>query len=303
MKLTRIKGIALLVAAVLLLTGAMGAIAAGGEERREEFRMDARYWWEAPPLTPYEREQVRGIMVLILDRYFGIDVSTMSPEEFEDLGRSIGPEREKEALRLFEHYAKKKGFQMPAGIFEMPVGIPVPGEFIPPAEVSYWWELVDPEYREARIAFFQEMFPEVNVRNMTPEEFERLLNPPPPPLRLLSIEEMKGEPAVIAVHGRARSYSTQAEIREWLNRLREVQELFGILKGLTGPSFPRITASVDPAGYVEVSLTMFEGEEMTINDALAYVPEIYALIAEKAETLDIKDVPVVFRLIRIMTGL
>ncbi len=316
MKRKGIRTIVLLGVVALLLMALMAAIAAAGGGERGidvgDFNWDARYWWEVPPLTPYEREQVKEIMVFIFDRYFGIDVSTMSPEEFEDLGRSIGPGREKDVLLLFEYYTEKRGFQMPPGIFEMPVDISVLEEFMPPAEVSYWWELVDPEYREARIAFFQEIFEErferypeefpfaeVNVRNMTPEEFERALSPPLPPLRLLTIEEIKREgPAIIAVYGRPRSYTAQTEIREWLDRLREVQELFiqQVFPETPAPTrlFPINQIGIR-YGFLVVGLCK---EELTINEALALASHIYALVSEKADRLGVQDVPVVFSLIR-----
>ncbi len=288
MRLKGIKGIVLLVAAVLLLIIPLATmvVAAGGIDP-EDFDWDARYWWEAPPLTAYEREQMREIMVLVLDRYFGIDVSTMSPEEFQELGRSIEPEGETEALQLFEHYARERGFQMPAGIFEMPVQRPVP----PPAEVSYWWELVDPDLHEARITHFQEMFPEVNVRNMTPEEFERRLNPPPPPLRLLTIEEMKAIPGVVAVYGRARTYSAQAEIEKWLDELRGAYCGGALVDGVLLNSI-----GVSHRGYISVGLNM---DELTIKEAQALAPQIYVAISERAERLGIQDVPVVFHLTKV----
>ncbi|MBT9159791.1 MAG: hypothetical protein DDT26_01056 [Dehalococcoidia bacterium] len=333
MRLKGIKGIDLLVAAALLLIALMGAIAAaGGEERRidvEDFNWDARYWWEAPPLTPYERQQVKEIMVLILDRYFGTDVSAMSPAEFEELGESLGPEREKEVLRLFERYAEKRGFEIPPGLFEMPVEVPAPDELIPPAGARYWWELVDPEYRENAIAFAKKHIPEmlryywqlateegfevppgmprpeeVDVMRLTPEEYALILNPPLPPLRLLTIEgiieEMKGRPWFVAAYGRIPSYNTQTEIREWLDRLRELKDLIVPPPGtpwILPPATGFIAISSD--GYLDVGLNRDKMDKLRINEeALALAFEIYALISERAETLGMQDVPVLFTLTR-----
>ncbi|MCL0039137.1 hypothetical protein M1N46_02740 [Dehalococcoidia bacterium] len=314
MKLKGIKGIALLVAVVLLLMGAMAAIsAAGGEERHDEFRWDARYWWEALPLTAYERQHVREIMVLIFDRYFGTDITRMSPKEFEELGATMGPEKEKEALRLFGQYAEKRGF-------EVPVGIPVPGER--PAEVTYWWELVDPEYRAAAIARAERDIPqrlrnrrqlaeewgvevclpcpdEINVMTLTPEDYRLLLNPPPLPLRLWSIDEMRAVPDVVAVYGRARTYTTQADIQQWLDELRRLHHSSMRIVWASSPHI--ITTGVDHRGYFSVGLNM---DELTMKEAQALAPQIYVAISEKAERLGIQDVPVVFHLtkVRVLPG-
>jgi hypothetical protein len=304
----RLKSIAVLVVAILLVAGSAGGIvvAGGGDRQEGEFRWDACYWWEAPPLTPYEREQVREIMTLVIRRYFGIDISAMSPEEFEKLGATMGDEKQEEIFRLFGQYAEKRGF-------EMPVGIPVPKkEFIPPADVRYWWELVAPEYREDEIVRAKKIIPEilraywqfaaerglevrpgiprpeeVDVMRLTPEEYELVLNPPPPPLRLATIEEMKALPGVIAVYGRARTYDTQAEIREWLNELAGVCYPVGGLVDHMG---------VDPLGYISVGLDM---DKLTINEAQALASQIYAAISERAERLGTQDVPVVFSLTKI----
>ncbi|MCL0057561.1 hypothetical protein M1N05_00630, partial [Dehalococcoidales bacterium] len=286
MKLRGIKNIALLVVAVLLLTTPLVAVARTGGIDEEEFRMDARYWWEVPPLTPYQRQQVKEIMVHIFDHYFQTDVSSMSPKEFEELGVAIGHEKQREVLRLFGHYAKKRGFEVPAGM-------PIPREeFIPPAEVSYWWELVDPEFRESAIAMARQMFPEVDVMRLTPEEYELLINPPPPPLRLVPIEEKRERPGTVAVYGTARAYSSQAEIREWLDKLREVRDLI-IPIWSEMPAAPYNLFFVSPDGYLVVGLNE---DKLTIDEALPLVPEIYAVIAEKAKTLGIQDVPVAFSL-------
>ncbi|MFW0859115.1 MAG: hypothetical protein AAGB97_02885 [Dehalococcoidia bacterium] len=311
-----IKGIALLVAAVLLLVIPMVAIpAAGGEERGEGFRVDARYWWEDPYLTAYEREQVKEIMVLVFDRYFGTDVSAMSPEEFEEVVLSVGPEPE-EIFRLFTQYAEKRGFEIPG---EIPEEVPDPPvedrcayiarimaadvryRELSPADVTYWWELVGTECREATVAAVRELFPEidvVDVVSMSPDELNLLLNPPPPPLRLLSIEERreKRPTTIIAIYGRPRTYESEVEVREWLGRLRGIEEkIFPWAYDNTGKV---IMFGVCHAGYLSVGLNL---DRLTRDEALAFAAEAYPILAEMAKAAGVDDVPVVFELWAIRT--
>ncbi|MBT9162962.1 MAG: hypothetical protein DDT27_01527 [Dehalococcoidia bacterium] len=291
----------------------MGAIAAaGGEERRidvEDFNWDARYWWGVPPLTACEREQVREIMTLIFDRYFGIDISRMSPQEFEDVGTSIGLEGEKKALRLFEHYARERGFQMPAGIFEMPIPRERE-EFIPPKDATYWWEFIDPELREQAIAQAKIEIPkmlrsywecadwkgielplprpDVDVMKLPPEEYHLILSPPSFPLGRRGVEEwiervLPGA-NIIAVFGRTRTYSNPSG---WFDRLHEANNLFPLLVGRFGVSAMGIIG----AGYIQVWL---DCGKLTVEEAEAVAPKIYAMLAAKAEMVGIEDIPVVF---------
>jgi len=304
MKPKRIKTIALFLAAVFLLAGlvvGMVAVGAGDRSFREGFRsdegwrMDARYWWEVPPVTPYQREQIREIMILVLDRYFGIDVSRMSPEEFEGIGSSLGYEKEGEVLRLFGYYAQKRGFEVPAGIFDMPGGKPAPWEEAPTPREK-WWQLGAPEYRDEEIARMREKITQVielspetweKVLDMSLREFNTFLDSLPRlPLRVVSLDEHAQCPYVIGVFGRIPSLSTKAEIREWLDRLEEVMDVIG-------PEFfsehPLVTLMGPGEGVIEVGL--YKGAE--IDDAL--MRKIYGAIADKAENfVGIYDVPVVF---------
>ncbi|MCL0034568.1 S1 family peptidase [Dehalococcoidia bacterium] len=311
MKLKGIRATALLLAAVILVISPVAGMAGGRGS-------DApRYWWEEGDLTPHEREQAREIMVLIFDHYFAIDVSAMSPEEFEEVGLSIGTEK---ILRLFTQYAEKRGFEIPGGIPD-PRSLPVGEEYVHPvhltlADVRYWWELVGPECREATIAAVREMFPQVvDVMDMTPEEINLLLDPPPPPLRLLSLEERKEKrPTVdIAIYGRPRTYESQVEIREWLDRLRGVQEklqpwAFSLESKLEGVRAGKLlhpihglvinSLGVCSTGYLRVGLNL---DKLTREEALAFAAEIYPLIAESARAVGIQDVPVVFSLTKLRT--
>ncbi|MBT9149039.1 MAG: hypothetical protein DDT28_00458 [Dehalococcoidia bacterium] len=241
-------------------------------------------------------------MVLIFDRYFGIDVSAMSPEEFEEVGLSIGTEK---VLRLFTQYAEKRGFEIPGRIPD-PQPFPVKDEYVRPVPLTpadgYCLAMIRVACREAKIAMVREMFPELKpvelmkLMNMTTEELGRLLTPPPPPLRLLSPEERWGKfpGAPIAIYGRARSYQTQADIREWLDRLERVRHYIRPL--LFSPHYPYMTLlGVCDGGYVWVGLN---GARLTEAEARAFAAKkIYPLIAEKAEAMGIDEVPVVFDLL------
>jgi hypothetical protein len=74
------------------------------------------YWWQDLPsdyLTPYEQILFKEIVVLIMDRYFGIDVSRMTVEEMDEVGRLIGPEGQERFYRLLREYAQRKGLEIP----------------------------------------------------------------------------------------------------------------------------------------------------------------------------------------------
>ncbi len=311
-KLKGVKGIALLVTAVLLLIASMAAIpATAGEERHEEFRdkefrMDARYWWQAPLfLTDQEQQQLKVIGVLIFEGYFGTDISRMSPKEFDELWNAIGHEKQEKATRLFAQYATGKGFEIP--------GLPTPREeFIPPADATYWWEFVDPEHREGAINWAREEIPEmlrsywelaewkgvelpiprpeeVDVMRLTPEEHALIFTPPSFPLGRVPIEEWLNRvfpgANIIAVFGRIPRYSGLAE---WVDRLLKVDRtpLFPLQKS-------RIicTTGILAAGYIAVWL---DCGVLTVEEAAAIAPKIYAMIAAKAEIVGVQDVPVVF---------
>ncbi|MCL0056562.1 hypothetical protein M1N81_03270, partial [Dehalococcoidia bacterium] len=109
----------------------------GGGDEEFEWNWDACYWWEALPISPHHQQQAREVGILIFDRYFGIDISAMSPQELEELWDMIGHQNQEKALALFTQYATAKGFEVP--------GMPAPREeFIPPPDATYWWEFIDP---------------------------------------------------------------------------------------------------------------------------------------------------------------
>ncbi|MCL0063895.1 hypothetical protein M1N83_01620, partial [Dehalococcoidia bacterium] len=121
MKPKGIKTIALLLAAITLVVGsvagmvAAGAGDSGGDEQfrcGEGWRMDARYWWEALPISPHHQQQAREVGILIFDRYFGTDISAMSFQELDELWDVIGHENQEKAERLFAQYATGKGFEI-----------------------------------------------------------------------------------------------------------------------------------------------------------------------------------------------
>ena len=297
MKLKGMRTIALLLAAVFLIGGSVAGTAAAGTEDKS-----SDYWWEDSSLdclTPHERKQVRDIMILVMDRYFGIDVSRMSFEEMDEVGRSIGPEGLERARRLFEDYAQKKGFEVPEPLRPEP---PLP----PPAEVEdpYWWEIAaNPEESvegiidqiaeakgmspdEVRTSF-GELFPGVDLWNMTFYEFHHFVNSlPRPPLRPVCFEELRQSPYIIAVFGRVPALSTERELTEFNEKLNKViDEVCPLLCKLPRCEFPLGTIGAF-RGAISISVR---------SDQLGRAEEVYEIIAEKAESLfGIEDVPVVF---------
>ncbi|MBT9159786.1 MAG: hypothetical protein DDT26_01051 [Dehalococcoidia bacterium] len=284
-----IKGIALLVAAVLLLVTPLAAIAGGRGN-------DApRYWWEEGYLTPYERELARDIMVLILDAYFRIDISRMTSEEMDEVGRLIGYDGQEKVLRLFEHYAHKKGFEMPEPP-EPPAPLPVEPE-------PYWWEIADPEAEIEGImkqvaeakgmspdevrGRFGELFPGVDLWNMTFYEFSKFLNSLPRPARRpLSFDDLKRNPRIIALFGRVPAFSTEQELEEFNQKLEKVlSDVAPLLRQLCRYEFP-LGALVASQGAISVAVR---------SDHLPRAEEVYEMIAKKAESLfGIQNVPVTF---------
>ncbi|MCL0075635.1 hypothetical protein M1O17_01970 [Dehalococcoidia bacterium] len=329
MKLKGIRTIALLLVAILLVIGSAAAMAAAGAEDRggdREWGMDDSYWWEVwwgeeAPLTPYQREQIGRITDLILDRYFGIEGSfVMTPGQF-DKATSPLVGQEWEGLRLFGYYAQKRGFEVPAGVFDVPSGFETPPGIPPPTRISpdvytpepepYWWEIVgDPEGEVEAIMKqvaeakgmspdevrerFGELFPGVDLWSMTFGEFSDFLNSlPRPPLKLepVCFEELKHYPYTIALWGRVPEFSTNQELHEFNQKLEEV------LVDVVGPLLWQLCRSERPFGLAFVS----EGA-IKIGVRTDHLPngkqdakEMYQMIAKKAERLfGIEDVPVVF---------
>jgi len=335
----RLKNIALLMAAVLLLIGSVagvaGMAAAVAEHRcNEECRMDASYWrddcywWETLPITPYEQQQVRGIMVLILDRYFGIDISRMSLEEFNEVGHAIGREAQEKALGLFEHYAQKRRFEVPSVLRdprlfeyyaekkaamrvvpERPDISAVPSGVWKRITVRQWLEEgIAPQVRERQIAVIKseikvvkEVTPQLweNILNMTLWEFNRFREGLPPPLRrVASIQELSGNPYALAAFGKVPRLSTDAEIDDFADQLHTLR------RALRG-SFPwpqaRVTAVAVSNSSHPPALPFGDGALLVMVDCYDVpVDDIYRVISEKADALlGIQDVPVIFMVARL----
>jgi len=179
------------------------------------------YWWETAP--PEQQEEIKEITVEVFEQFFPeVDILSMSLEEADQFLGALDPEvAEEVALRLWQ-YAEERGLLTPEerraleremkgqGLIERP------DASTPPAR--YWWELLDPENREAErdwwIKALSEQFPDVDLLNLTPEEFGQLLNPP---LQFECLDEMRQHPAVVAVHGRIPSLDTQKEKGAWLD--------------------------------------------------------------------------------------
>ncbi|MCL0065975.1 hypothetical protein M1N79_03765 [Dehalococcoidia bacterium] len=311
MKLKAIKTIALLVVAILLVIGSvagMAAAGAGDSGGDEGFRCDeygSSYWWgwDGLEMPLYQRKQVRDILVLILDTHFGIDISRMTSEEMDQVGRLIGYDGQEKVLRLFEHYAHKKGFEMPEPP-EPPAPLPVEPE-------PYWWEIVGDTEGEVEAIMnqvaeakgmspeevrerFGELFPGVDLWNMTFGEFSDFLNSlPRPPLKLepVCFEELKHCPYTIALFGRVPEFSTHQELDEFDQKLDEV------LAHVVGPLLRQLCRSECPfrlavawEGAIKIGVCRDH-----LPNAKEDAKELYQMIAEKAERLfGIEDVPVVF---------
>ncbi|MCL0077246.1 hypothetical protein M1O12_04440 [Dehalococcoidia bacterium] len=305
MKLKGIKTIALLAAAILLVIGSVAGIAAAGAgdsagDEEFEWNWDACYWWgwDGLELPLYQRKQVRDILVLILDTYFGIDISRMTSEEMDEVGRLIGYDGQEKVLRLFEHYAHKKGFEMPEPP-EPPAPLPVEPE-------PYWWEIVgDPEGEVEAIMKqvaeakgmspdevrerFCELFPGVDLWSMTFWEFDQFLDSlPRPPLKWgpVCFEELGRNPSIIGLFGRVPVFSTHQELEEFNRKLEEVTVAVApLLRQLCRSEFPFVSAVISQGA---ISIGVY-------TDRLPNAREVYQMIAEKAERLfGIENVPATF---------
>jgi hypothetical protein len=325
----RLKHIALLVVAILLVVGSASAIAiagaedamllkvgpagamaiAGGEDEAGADDVSGGvYWWEdleSDYLTPDEQRLFREIVVLIFDRYFGIDVSRMTSEEMCEVGRLIGPEGKEKYYRLLKEYAQQKGFEIPEPPYEPCVAPPVEEVYCG----VYWWKVVDaestlkvlfsqiaqmkgisPEEVEER---FGELFPGVDLWSMTLYEFDNFANsllqhPPLPPLPLepVCFEELRLNPYTFALFGRVPVFATEEELREFIEKLEQIlDKAEPLLLELPRCEFPFVLFDVY-RGTIRV---------VVHSDPLARAEEVYRIIAEKAESLfGIEEVPVVF---------
>lgn len=300
----KLKNIALLVVAMLLVVGSAAGIALAGAEERS-----GNYWWEDPSLDcliPYERRQVKEIITHIMNRYFGIDVSLMSFEEMDEVGRSIGPEGGDKFARLFEHYAARRGFEIPPPCEQ----VPAPQQIYPPGLEPYWWEAMNAEKAEKQLMQaiarakgmcpdevrerFSELFPGVDLWTMTLTEYMLFIEDlPRPPRRLPCIEEARRDPYVVAF-GIVPALSSQAEIDELDYELRKVFRAACLDRYPVGLMFAS-------GGIIHIGLVVFEGDApppdvppvREIHGDIVY--EMYEIISEKAESLlDVQDVAVIF---------
>jgi hypothetical protein len=303
----RLKSIALLVVAMLLVAGSASAMAiAGAEDESGDYWWEDPYWWEdtfeEDHLTPDERRLVIEMIKLIFNRYFGIDVSRMIGEELGKLGIYLGPEGQEKYARLAKEYGQRKGLEIPEDQGYEPGAAP-------PVEDVYWWEIVgNPEGKvewiKDQIAQakgmtpgeveerFGELFPGVDLWRMTFYEFHNFVNSlPRPPIRpVVCFDELRRNPYIIAVFGRVPAFATEGELREFEEKLEQVvDKAWPLLQKLPRCKFP-------PAGIVvsqgAISIAVY-------SDQLPRAEEVYQIIAEKAERLfGIEDVPVTFSVCR-----
>jgi hypothetical protein len=237
---------------------------------------------------------------LIFNRYFGIDVSRMIGEELAELGVYLGPDGQEKYARLAKEYAQRKGLEIPEPHCYEPVA--------PPVEDVYWWVIVaNPEGKVEWIMDqiaeakgmtpgeveerFGELFPGVDLWNMTFDEFDKFLNSlPRPPLKPVCFDELRQNPYIIAVFGRVPAFAREGELREFEEKLEQVvDKVWPLLQKLPRCKFP-------PAGIVvsqgAISIAVY-------SDQLPRAEEVYRIIAEKAERLfGIEDVPVTFGVCR-----
>ncbi|MCL0036650.1 hypothetical protein M1N47_04520 [Dehalococcoidia bacterium] len=305
MKLKGIRTIALLLIALVFVVGSVAGAAA---VRAGEVPGTDVYWWEdeqwkedTGDSSPYERQQVRDILILILDTYFAIDISRMSLAELDEVGRLIGFDLLEDKLpRLFEHYAQKKGIEMPEP--------PEPTAPLPVEPDPYWWYIVG--YPEATIqwimeqvaeakgmspdevrASFGELFPGVELWSMSFGEFAEFIDSlPRPPLEPISFQELKDKPNII-VFGRVPEFSGEQELREFNQKLEKLlnevlDKVVPLLRELKRCEFPLVMIGTY-RGAISIDVP---------SHCLPRAQEIYLVIAQKAESLfGIDDVPVVFR--------
>lgn len=280
-------------------------MAVSRQEAENKGRNELGYWWETVP--PEQQEEMKEITVEVFEQFFpGIDILSVSLEEADQFLGALDPAVAEElALKLWQ-YAEERGLLTPEERRSLERDIKGQGLIERPDEkaatppVRYWWELLDPENREAELDWWikvlGEKYPDVDLLSLTPEEFSQLLNPP---LRFECLNEMRQHPAVVAVYGRIPLLHTQEEKRAWLDGLRKLSELTAFAPRPDAPAGAPaaycpdggliiVGHGVSGRGYY--SVTFYQGAAITRD----LIREIYALISRKAERVGIQDVPVVF---------
>ncbi|MCL0060259.1 hypothetical protein M1O20_07320 [Dehalococcoidia bacterium] len=272
-------------------------------------------WWEVLPLTPYQREQVREIMLHVFDYHVGLEIRGMSACAFRGLATSMCPTLWEEGLRAFWYYAQERGLDFPRRILKA-ARQPTP-PFIPPPDAYYWWEFVRPERRESQIRvtkrdlevrreyamrrYWYEI-PEVDIMTLTPEQLRCLFDIPRLERRpwLLPLEEIRYTPGAIAVHGEVRQGLTKAEVLQWMDALHKVRDLlclYMLLENLPEDieaPYPRYIIDSFATQIYGTLVLNFNTCNLTLEEAHSLIPGFYAKIAAKAEEIGIEAVPVVF---------
>lgn len=151
-------------------------------------------------------------------------------------------------------------------------------------KIAWSKEMCSDEVRER----FDELFPDVDLQNMTFIEYvEFIKNLPVPPIRPVCLEEVRQSPYTIAVFGEMPSIHTEAELRKFSEKLEVIVN--EVIEPIPSPV----------RDLVECQILITSTHEGAIRigiygDYIAEADRIYEIISESAERLfGIENVPVI----------
>ena len=129
------------------------------------------------------------------------------------------------------------------------------------------------------------------LADLTREEIANLTKKGIPDFGPEVFEEMDKDPRVLDTYGTIPRFETDGERRNWLDELDEVKNrVRSEMPPYLHPEGPVIGYGYNHRGYFEV---IFE-ENLVVEEPL--MDEIYGMINNEAEGMDIQEVPVVFKL-------